>query len=255
MTNYADSAVELLGRMFPDGRRPLAGTDPEFVQFFSTFAFGEVPAALDLDDRTRALGWLSTLLGCGGVDDFRMMLPGCLNLGLTPVEVKEIVYQANAYLGIGRVLPFLRATNEVFARLCHERRPALSQGQRVAFRQLLRRLLHPRQPGPEGARARHLLRHCGAGWLRPAAQGTRRRQPGHRQQRRAAVHARAVQPAVHRLPALAQRDCRHQRRAAQGRVASRHSSETRSAAPFRTSGGAPLQNETRGRRLCLIGHA
>lgn len=117
MANHADAATELLGRMFPDGRRPLAGTDPEFVQFFSTFAFGEVPAALDLDDRTRALGWLSTLLGCGGVDDFRMMLPACLNLGLTPVEVKEIVYQANAYLGIGRVLPFLRATNEVFGEL------------------------------------------------------------------------------------------------------------------------------------------
>jgi 4-carboxymuconolactone decarboxylase len=41
------------------------------------------------------------------------MLPAALNLGVTPVELKEIVYQAVAYLGIGRVYPFLNATNDV----------------------------------------------------------------------------------------------------------------------------------------------
>ena len=33
--------------------------------------------------------------------------------GVTPVEVKEIVYQACAYLGIGRVRPFFDVVNEV----------------------------------------------------------------------------------------------------------------------------------------------
>ncbi len=36
-------------------------------------------------------------------------------LGVTPVEVKEIVYQATAYLGMGRVLPFLHVVNDVLA--------------------------------------------------------------------------------------------------------------------------------------------
>lgn len=45
------------------------------------------------------------------------MLSAVLRFGLTPVEVKELVYQAAAYLGIGRVLPFLRATNEVLISL------------------------------------------------------------------------------------------------------------------------------------------
>ena len=40
------------------------------------------------------------------------MLPAALNMGVTPVEVKEIVYQSAAYLGIGRVFPFLKAVNE-----------------------------------------------------------------------------------------------------------------------------------------------
>ena len=41
------------------------------------------------------------------------MVPAALNFGVTPVEVKEIVYQAAAYLGIGRVFPFLKAVNEI----------------------------------------------------------------------------------------------------------------------------------------------
>jgi 4-carboxymuconolactone decarboxylase len=56
---------------------------------------------------------LATLLGCQGLDEFKVMLPAALNLGVTPVEAKEIVYQAVAYLGIGRVYPFLNATNEI----------------------------------------------------------------------------------------------------------------------------------------------
>ena len=43
------------------------------------------------------------------------MLPAALDFGLTPVEVKEVVYQAVAYLGMGRVRPFLGAVNEVLA--------------------------------------------------------------------------------------------------------------------------------------------
>lgn len=59
------------------------------------------------------LGWLATLLGCQGIDEYRAMLPATLRCGITPVQAKEIVYQAVAYLGIGRVFPFLKATNEI----------------------------------------------------------------------------------------------------------------------------------------------
>ena len=35
--------------------------------------------------------------------------------GVTPTEAKEMLYQAAAYLGIGRLYPFLRAANEILA--------------------------------------------------------------------------------------------------------------------------------------------
>ena len=55
--------------------------------------------------------FIAVLLGCQGIDEFKGMLKAAYNFGVTPVEMKEIVYQAVAYLGIGRVFPFLKAVN------------------------------------------------------------------------------------------------------------------------------------------------
>ncbi|MDV3427057.1 MAG: carboxymuconolactone decarboxylase family protein [Bacillota bacterium] len=100
-------------KMFPKYVSKFLETDPEFIERFDNFAFDEVINQDDLDDRSRFMAILAALLGCQGIDEFRAMIPAALNFGLTPVEVKEIVYQAAAYLGIGRVFPFLHAVNEV----------------------------------------------------------------------------------------------------------------------------------------------
>lgn len=109
----SDFAKKYHEKMFPGCKSSFAETDPEFIERFDNFAFDEVVNHDDLDDKTRFLAILATLLGCQGVDEFRVMLGVALNFGVTPVEVKETVYQATAYLGIGRVYPFLRVTNEV----------------------------------------------------------------------------------------------------------------------------------------------
>ncbi len=90
-------------------------TDPEFMERFEHFAFDEVvnEEGQQLDEVTRHMAVLAALLGCQGVDAFRLELPRALDGGVTPVMVKEIVYQAVDYLGIGRVLPFLNAVNEI----------------------------------------------------------------------------------------------------------------------------------------------
>lgn len=90
-------------RMFPGYRSKFLETDPEFIERFDNFAFDEVVNSDDLDDRTRMMAIPATLIGCQGIDEYRAMLPAALNFGVTPVEAKEIVYQAVAYLGIGQV--------------------------------------------------------------------------------------------------------------------------------------------------------
>lgn len=99
-------------KLLPGQQHAFAGTGPEFIQIFESFAFDEVIHQGNLDDRTRFMAILAALLGCQGLEEFKMMLPAALNMGVTPVEVKEIVYQSAAYLGIGRVFPFLKAVNE-----------------------------------------------------------------------------------------------------------------------------------------------
>jgi 4-carboxymuconolactone decarboxylase len=108
-------AKEYHEKMFPGYVSDFLRTDPEFIERFDNFAFDEVinQPGQGLDDKTRFTVILATLLGCQGIDEFRAMLPAALNFGVTPVEIKEITYQAVAYLGIGRVFPFLKAVNAV----------------------------------------------------------------------------------------------------------------------------------------------
>ena len=93
----------------------LQKTDPEFMERFTHFAFDEVvnEPGQQLEEPTRYLAILATLIGCGGVDAFEEALPKALEAGVTPVMVKETVYQSVDYLGYGRMLPFLKKTNEV----------------------------------------------------------------------------------------------------------------------------------------------
>lgn len=90
-------------------------TDSEFAERFEQFTFVEVPneEGQQLDDQTRHLAIIATLLGCQGIDEFISELPRALDAGLSPVMVKEVIYQAVDYLGIGRVRPFLDAANKV----------------------------------------------------------------------------------------------------------------------------------------------
>lgn len=45
--------------------------------------------------------------------EYSNMLHAALNIGIDPIAIKEVVYQATAYLGIGRVHDYLLKTNEI----------------------------------------------------------------------------------------------------------------------------------------------
>lgn len=112
--SISEFSKEYHRKMFPDHKYNFEETDPEFVERFSNFAFDEVIKQIDLDDRTRFIAIIASLIGCQGVEEFKVMLPAAMQFGVTPVELKEIVYQAVAYLGIGRVFPFIKGINNIF---------------------------------------------------------------------------------------------------------------------------------------------
>lgn len=99
--------------LFPNHTSTLQATDPELIEVFDNWAFGEVLEDTTLDTRTRLMVQLAAIIACQAVNEFRVMLGGALNVGVTPVEAKEIVYQAVPYVGMARVFDFLHATNAV----------------------------------------------------------------------------------------------------------------------------------------------
>ena len=106
-------ARETLARLFLGAPSSLWETDPEFMELFTSFVRDEVVRQGYLDEPTRMMAILATLLGCQGTEEFRVQLPAALRAGVTPVQAKEILYQAVAYLGMGRVRPFFDVTNQV----------------------------------------------------------------------------------------------------------------------------------------------
>ncbi len=99
--------------LFPDRVSTLKTTDPELIEIFDNWAFDEVLKEGNLDTKTRLVVQLAALIACQAVSEYRVMLGAALHVGVTPIEVKEIVYQAVAYVGMGKVFEFLHVTNEV----------------------------------------------------------------------------------------------------------------------------------------------
>ncbi|MBU5614179.1 carboxymuconolactone decarboxylase family protein [Geomonas azotofigens] len=99
--------------LFPNHQSTLKVTDPELIEVFDNFAFDEVLSHGSLDSRRRLMIILASMIASQALGEYRVMVGGALNIGVTPVEVKEIVYQAVPYVGIAKVFDVLLATNEI----------------------------------------------------------------------------------------------------------------------------------------------
>ena len=97
----------------PDHISTLRVTDPELIKVYDNFAFDEILRHSSLDLRTRLMVQLASLIACQALSEYRVMLGAALTVGLTPVEVKEIVYQAVPYVGMAKVFDFIHTTNDV----------------------------------------------------------------------------------------------------------------------------------------------
>ena len=100
-------------RLFAGVNSSLSRTDPEFVEIISNYSQDETANANILTEKERMLCILAALLGCQGMGEFQNMLHAALNIGVDPVAIKETIYQATAYLGIGRTCDFLIAANGI----------------------------------------------------------------------------------------------------------------------------------------------
>jgi 4-carboxymuconolactone decarboxylase len=100
-------------QLFPGHVSTLTATDPELIEYFDNFAFDEILHHGSLDTRTRLMVQLASLIACQALNEYRVMLGAALTVGVMPVGVKEIVYQAVPYVGMGKVFDLIHTTNDV----------------------------------------------------------------------------------------------------------------------------------------------
>jgi 4-carboxymuconolactone decarboxylase len=111
--SISETALKNHEELFPNRKSKLAETDPELIEVFENFAFDQVLSYGSLDTRTRLMVILASTIASQALGEYKVMLVGALNVGVTPVEVKEIVYQAVPYVGMAKVYDFILVTNEI----------------------------------------------------------------------------------------------------------------------------------------------
>ena len=110
----SETAKKNHDELFVNHKSTLEMTDPEFIAIFDNFTFDEVLSYGNLDKKIRIMMILASLITQQTLSEYKIILNAALNIGITPIEIKEIIYQAVPYCGIAKVFDFLHITNEIF---------------------------------------------------------------------------------------------------------------------------------------------
>lgn len=114
VSRLSKDAIKNHEAWFPGYVSKVNETDPELIEIFDNFAFDEIINHGKIDKQTRIMVIMASTIAQNTVSEYRMMLKAALANGITPIEIKEIVYQSVAYVGVARVIDFLKVTNDVF---------------------------------------------------------------------------------------------------------------------------------------------
>ncbi len=108
-----EAAIKNHEEIFPNHISTLQKTDPEFIELFDNWAFDEVISQSKLDTKTRMIMILASTIGSQALSEYKIMVGASMNVGLTPIEIKEILYQAIPYVGIAKAFDFIHTTNQI----------------------------------------------------------------------------------------------------------------------------------------------
>ncbi len=112
--SITETAIKNHDELWPDYKSRAMQTDPELIELFDNFAFDEVISYGNLDTKILVMMILGSTIACQAHGEYKMMVNAALNVGVTPIEVKEILYQSVPYVGISKVVDFIYLTNEIF---------------------------------------------------------------------------------------------------------------------------------------------
>jgi 4-carboxymuconolactone decarboxylase len=112
-TDRAARAEATYARLFGPRDPSAPDNDPELGRILRTLIFGDVFSTGDLNDATRELITVTVLATLNTLDQFKAHTRAALKVGVTPVELREAVYQLAPFIGFPRTLNAVAALNEV----------------------------------------------------------------------------------------------------------------------------------------------
>ncbi|MCT9852336.1 MULTISPECIES: carboxymuconolactone decarboxylase family protein [Priestia] len=112
--NRIEKSEEKFKQLFGEGVPGTHATDPDFQDILSYFILGKFFYQGNLDDKQRELITLVVLATNQTLPQLKACVSAALNVGLTPVEIKEAVYQCAPYIGFPKTLNAINEVNEVF---------------------------------------------------------------------------------------------------------------------------------------------
>lgn len=90
------------------------GSDPEIMAILQKYIFGEIFTIGELDIKTREMITVTSLAVQQTLPQLKAHINAALNVGVTPVELRESIYQLAPFIGFPKTLNALAVLNEVF---------------------------------------------------------------------------------------------------------------------------------------------
>ena len=90
------------------------GTDPEMMDILQKFIFGEVFQTGELTLKQREMITCITLATMQTLPQLKAHAGAALNVGVTPVELREVMYLTAPFIGFPKMLNAVATVNEVF---------------------------------------------------------------------------------------------------------------------------------------------
>ena len=93
---------------------PNVGNDPEMMAILQKYIFGDVFSIGNLDNKTREMVTVTSLVIQQALPQLKAHVNALLNVGASPIEVREVIYQCAPYIGFPKTLNAIECMNVVF---------------------------------------------------------------------------------------------------------------------------------------------
>lgn len=108
------SSEKIQKQLWGDKNSELMTSDSELYEIMKRFIYGEVWQHGNLEPKIRELIIIAVNITNNNMEQCAEHVEAALNIGMSPVEIKETLYQCAPYVGFSKVQNAIVVTNQIF---------------------------------------------------------------------------------------------------------------------------------------------